>query len=174
MKKCLVVLAIISVAGFGVQGAGADAGPGGLGLGSGWWGGGGGDLGPDPCKVVGAAWLGDGSATAGAALVRPNGADSGMWTVRLSTGDVFVGRVTVLNCRRDGGGGPDLNVADIEGVGWLNGERGYEFAATMHDHGDGPPVYLEDDFAITIAKGSTVISTGGLVTWGCITITPIA
>lgn len=159
MKTLFLAIAIVGTVALGPGSAGALMG---------------GDLGPDACKLVGLAALGSDDHLAGAAIVRPGGADVGLWTVRLSTGDVFVGRVTALNCRRNGGGGPDLNVADIEGVGWLNGERGYEFAATMHDHGDGPPVYLEDDFAIMIVKGSTVISTGGLVTWGCITITPIA
>ena len=85
----------------------------------------------------------------------------------------FVGSVTAVECRRDGGGGPGVpvfvpNIANFEGTGQFNGVAGYDFAATLHDHGEGKSSnQLPDELAATAADSSTVVSHGaGLLTSG--------
>lgn len=175
MKTSLLVLVIMGVIGFGVPGVAAEATSSEVARGTGGaWEGGSGGFVQDDCKIVGAAALDSDDYVAGSAVNLPGGADTGLWVLRLANGDVFVGRSTFVHCRRDGGGGPSLNVGELEGVGWLNGVRGYEFSVSLHDHGDGPPTNLQDDFIITIAKDATFIRAGGLVRCGGITITDLS
>ena len=104
----------------------------------------------------------------------------GSVSVTTPDGDRFVGDIVLLQCRRNGGGGPgspdaNVNIADIEGPGILNGVAGYEYGATMHDHGEGNlNDRLPDDFAITIVDGSgnVILTVAGILDAGNVQIVP--
>ncbi len=103
-----------------------------------------------------------------------HGETSGNWHHMTPAGDLFHADVTFLSCRRNGGGGPgsppgNANIAEFEGTGTWNGQPGYEFAATVHDHGEGNlSNRLADDLAIVIVDpdGVVVVSGGGLLESG--------
>jgi hypothetical protein len=118
------------------------------------------------CKLSASGQTGAGDTFAGEAKVT-GGFVTGNWNQRTPSGDVVVGTITFLHCRRDGGGGPgappaEPNIAEIEGTATFNGVGGYEFAATLHDHGEGTTDRrLADDLAITVANTSVVVYSGG-------------
>jgi hypothetical protein len=131
------------------------------------------------CTLTGAGNLDDGAKVRVRAKVTPKGEYTGRVKVVTASGDRFVGSVDVLQCRRDGGGGPgspdaDVNIADIEGFGSWNGVPGYEFVASMHDHGEGSLANrLADDFTISVALGGPILhSVGGLLEGGNVQVHP--
>jgi hypothetical protein len=110
---------------------------------------------------------------------------TGTGTLTTSTGDVYELTVVFINCRRDGGGGPGApysgdsstgpNIAEIEGSATKNGVPGYEWAATIHDHGEGypgqPRPMIQDDWALTVAHPDGIdyiidYQEGGLIASG--------
>jgi hypothetical protein len=106
---------------------------------------------------------------------------TGSVKVTTATGDVFVSDdVVLLQCRRDGGGGPeapdaDVNIADFEGTGTLNGVSGFEYGVTLHDHGEGNLTdRLADDFAIAIVDsgGFPILVAAGTLDAGNVQILP--
>jgi hypothetical protein len=128
---------------------------------------------PNACKVSASGTLSTGDTFSGNAdpvdVKQLDGPATGTWTLVTPLGDQFVGTVTFLSCRRDGGGGPakpgtTSNIAELEGTGTWNGTAGYEFVLTVHDHGRwtcGERDVLQDDFAMTIANATVVAYTGG-------------
>lgn len=105
------------------------------------------------------------------AKVTPQGEYSGEVTIVSPSGDRFVGSVEAFHYRRDGGGGPgapdlDLNIGVLEGFGSLNGHPRHEFAATVHDHGEGDPTHrLPDAFALAY-DGPPLVNLGGALQGG--------
>jgi hypothetical protein len=131
------------------------------------------------CTVTGAGTTNDGSRFRVHAKVTPKGEYTGRVRVVSSSGDRFVGSVGIVQCRRDGGGGPgapaaDVNIGDIEGFGSLNGVPGYEFVGSMHDHGEGNLTdRLEDDFRLAISLGGPILRNwGGLLEEGNVQVHP--
>jgi hypothetical protein len=107
------------------------------------------------CKLTGGGTTASGDRLRAVAKVT-KGEFTGKVKLVTSAGDRFRGVIAALQCRRNGGGGPgapdaNVNIADIEGFGTWNGVPGYEWAATLHDHGEGSLANrLADDFAITV------------------------
>jgi hypothetical protein len=130
------------------------------------------------CKLTGGGILETGDRFRASAKVL-KGKYTGKVKVVTPSGDKFRGVITAIFCRRNGGGGPgsphaDVNIAEIEGFGTLNGVAGYEWAATTHDHGEGVLTNrLADDFAFAAVLGATpVLSTSGLLVAGNVQIHP--
>ena len=126
-----------------------------------------------PCKITGAGITSDGSWFLVRATANRHGEQSGVVTIVSPSGDWFVGSVEAFHGRRDGGGGPELNVGDLEGAGYLNGQAG-QFAAAVQDHGGGPPEQLADVFVIDAMadSGPPIYRAGGVLVCGDVQIRP--
>jgi hypothetical protein len=131
------------------------------------------------CFLTGAGTTSDGSRFRVRAKVTPQGEYTGRVRVVSASGDRFVGSIDILQCRRNGGGGPgspeaDVNIADIEGFGTWNGVPGYEFVGSMHDHGEGNLTdRLADDFRLAFSLGGPIVGNfGGLLTAGNVQVHP--
>jgi hypothetical protein len=113
------------------------------------------------CKLTGTGTIASGDTLV--LSVKANnttGAATGTVQLNTATGDIYDFSVTFMSCRRDGGGGPGApggisNIPELEGSGTKNGVAGYDFAATVHDHGEGSTGVaqnlLPDEFGITAA-----------------------
>jgi hypothetical protein len=118
------------------------------------------------CKVTGGGTQGYGVNAHLEVSAHWDGASqySGNVTLTTPAGDVYQFNVTFLFCGHDGGGGPgapndgspgDANIANFEGYGKKNGVPGYDYAVTLHDHGEGVTGnHLEnpDEFAIQVER----------------------
>jgi len=133
------------------------------------------------CKLTGGGVTDDGASFTISAQSQ-RGVNRGRIVVVTPNGDELVGTImTLLECRKDGGGGPgaphgNQNVGEAEGPATVNGVAGYEFSAVIWDHGEGRPTdRLADSFGIVVAPSggnSILYRVGGLVVSGNIQVHP--
>jgi hypothetical protein len=130
------------------------------------------------CKMNAAGTTSDGTRFRAVGKVT-KGEFTGRVKLRTAAGDRFRSTISILQCRRDGGGGPgapaaDVNIADIEGFGSWNGGPPVEWVGSMHDHGEGNLTdRLADDFRIAIELvPSTAFGFGGLLVAGNVQVHP--